>query len=139
MSRFVVNSGAGTVLDDKTGVNLLWKFPLVNAARIPYSQAVSEIPEGFRLPSQADIQSLLKAQKTDTADFNAAFPGFKLDWYWIVTPHPLPDATGSSVNPLWITTFKPSVGKWASRFLWAGVLPYTRRLIKARALYVQND
>jgi hypothetical protein len=137
MSRFIVDSEAGTVLDDDT--SLIWKFPLVNAARIPYSQAVSEIPEGFRLPSQADIQSLLKAQKIDTADFNEAFPGIKLDWYWIVTPSPKPDATGSDADPLFIATYKPSVGKWASRFLWAGVLPFTRRLIKARALYVKND
>lgn len=137
MPRFTVNSGAGTVLDTETG--LLWKFPLVNAARIPYSQAADEIPSGFRIPSQADVQSLVKAQKVDSAEFNAAFPDIKLDWYWIVTPSPKPDATGGSIDPLLIETYKPSVGKWASKFLWAGVLPFTRRLIKARALYVQND
>lgn len=137
MPRFTVNSGAGTVFDTET--NLLWKFPLPNPARIPYSQAADEIPSGFRIPSQADVQSLVKAQKVDSAEFNAAFPNIKLDWYWIVTPHLRPGATGGAIDPLLITTYRPSVGKWASKFLWAGVLPFTRRLIKARALYVQND
>ena len=134
MPRFV---RVGDEVTD-TETTLIWFYDGASGPRIPYSQAVDEIPAGFRLPSQADVQSLVKAQKVDTADFTAAFPGLKLDWYWIVTPSPKPDATGGSIDPLLIDTYKPSVGKWASKFLWAGVLPFTRRLIKARALYVKN-
>jgi hypothetical protein len=134
MPRFTVSGDEVT----DTETTLIWFYDGASGPRIPYSQAVDEIPAGFRLPSQADVQSLVKAQKVDTADFTSAFPGLKLDWYWIVTPSPKPDATGGSIDPLLIDTYKPSVGKWASKFLWAGVLPFTRRLIKARALYVKN-
>lgn len=80
MSRFAKNDD-GTVTDSKTG--LTWSNTL--AGKVNYQGAeefVKTLGEGWRLPNDEELLSIVDRARHDPAIDTEFFPNTKTDWYW---------------------------------------------------------
>jgi hypothetical protein len=78
------------VLDNRTG--LIWARTLIqhgSPKRLDHaaaSEAVKELGEGWRLPTRAELLTLVDDTRHDPAIDTEAFPDTPSDWFWTSTP-----------------------------------------------------
>lgn len=92
----------GTVLDSETG--LLWQQALNNttyspAAAASYCSSLGLAGGGFRLPTIAELQTIVDVGTTDPTIDLEAFPSTPSDGFWTTTP----SATGN--GNMWAVNF----------------------------------
>ena len=112
------------VYDNVTELN--WKVEPTE--RQLWREAEAGIPSGWRIPTLAEVQSLIAGQKDNLAECNAAFGAGNLptDWFWV---HKLNAAGEEQGSP----------GAFAAYFVSMGFTPINRRLERALCRYVQTD
>lgn len=88
-ARYVVQAD-DTVLD--TSTELTWARTLTQdgeAARMTHAaaeKACAALGDGWRLPTRAELLTLVDDTKHDPAIDNATFPDTRSSWYWTSTP-----------------------------------------------------
>lgn len=84
MDRFIDNKD-GTITDTQTG--LTWTKATL-AINVPFEKAeetVSELGEGWRLPSITELFTLVDHEQHNPAIDHKAFPNTQTDFYWSST------------------------------------------------------
>lgn len=95
MTRFIDN-GDDTVTDSKTG--LIWTKATISEG-VTYDKALAALGEGFRLPTDEELLSLVDRTRHSPAIDTDAFPDTYDDWYWTSTPCAWNDAA------VWVVVF----------------------------------
>lgn len=103
--RYAIDEARGTVRDSST--KLLWQRDGSFSAQTPAAArthcaglALGGYDSGWRLPSRAELLSLIDASTFAPAVDEAAFPRTKSGWYWSTTP------PASGRDDAWIVNFR---------------------------------
>lgn len=134
------DNGDGSVTDSTTGYK--WKkTPASNGEKLLWDEAAADAPAGWRLPTLAELQSLIADQKADLAGCTAAFgDNLPTDWFWVYKIDPAEEvAWQASAKTATvaedIALEKP--GHIAAYFVWMGFTPANRRLERALCRYIE--
>jgi hypothetical protein len=98
MSRFIDN-GDNTITDTTTG--LVWgrKTLAQDVNHASAEKAVTELGEGWRLPTVTELFGLVDHEKHEPAIDTEFFPDTESDWYWTSTP------TAWNDTAVWVVGF----------------------------------
>jgi hypothetical protein len=97
MSRFIANED-GTTTDTKTG--LAWSKTIAKSINFKAAeQQVSELGEGWRIPTDHELLSIVDRSRHNPAIETEFFPDTESDWYWTSTPCAWNDAA------VWVVLF----------------------------------
>ncbi len=79
-----------TPADNKALGKLEWSKTLADGEELNYEaaeKAVQELGEGWRLPTRAELESILDLSRHNPAIDTDRFPGTESDAYWTSTPY----------------------------------------------------
>jgi hypothetical protein len=128
------------VTDETTGY--IWKKDPSNT-KLLWDKAAADAPSGWRLPTLAELQTLIADQKANLADCALAFgDNLPTDWFWVYKIDPARenvwDASGkTAIEAEAIALEKP--GHVAAYFVWMGFTPANRRVEQALCRYIKID
>jgi hypothetical protein len=132
------NDNGTYVTDTTTGYN--WKKVPSNVKSL-WDEAAADAPSGWRLPTVAELQTLIADQKADLAGCTLAFgDNLPTDWFWTYKIDPAREnvwaASGkTAAEAEAIALEKP--GHVASCFVWMGFAPMNRRVEQALCRYIE--
>jgi hypothetical protein len=129
------------VTDTTTGIN----WSKVPTEKKLWGEALEAAPDSsWRLPTLAELQTLIANQKADVAGCAAAFGEGNLptDWFWVYKIDParqsIWDASNKSPEAAEVVALEKP-GHVAALFVWMGFTPANRRVEQALCRYVQWD